>query len=107
MSTQVVYRSAHYRNPGYEQSPAVGVEDPNDIYNSACALSVSQLSTVVDNDAGISLHPMPIHKSQRTQASVATPRSDCKNISIIVGTFVIAAMGAALILGLIFGLRIL
>ena len=36
--------------------------------DSACALSAGQLSTVVDNDAGISLHPMPIHKSQKTEA---------------------------------------
>ena len=32
--------------------------------DSACALSASQLSTVVDSDDGISLHPMPIHKNQ-------------------------------------------
>jgi len=38
--------------------------------DSVCALTTSHLSTIIDNDAGISLHPMPVHKSWKTTTAV-------------------------------------
>jgi len=64
---------------------------------SACALTASQLSTVIDADAGISLHPMPIHKSQRPHAPVYVPanrRRDRNVIIIIIIIIIIHDPGA-------------